>query len=138
MADAVVILPALVHREALREKPGSVARALAVLYNILERRPVVPAMVEYAVEQHPQPQLMGGADELCKIVLRAEGRVDVEIIHGVVLVVGRRFEYGREVKARCAEIADVAELFDNAAKIAALKILPRRRRTPRLRAGRVV
>ena len=95
-------------------------------------------MVEYAVEQHPQPELVGAADKLREIVLRAEGGVDVEIIHGVVLVAGRRFEYGREIQARCAEIADVPELFDDTAKIAALEIFPRRRRAPRFRAGRVV
>ena len=95
-------------------------------------------MVEYAVEQHPQPELVGAADKLREIVLRAEGGVDVEIIHGVVLVVGRSFEYRREIQARCAEIVDVPELFDDTAKIAALEIFLRRRRAPALRAGRVV
>ena len=138
VADAVVIFQLFVHREALREKPGGIAGAFAVSHHILKRRPVVPAVVEYAVEQHPQPELVGRADKLREIVLRAEGGVDVEIIHGVVLVVGRSFEYGREIQARCAEIADVPELFDDTAKIAALEIFPRRRRAPALRAGRIV
>ena len=93
-------------------------------------------MVEHAVEEDAHPARVDTVDQPPQIVLRAEGRVDLEIIGCVVLVVRRCAEDRRQIETRHAERLDVVELLRNARQITAHEILPRRCRTPDLRARR--
>ena len=130
MPDAVVILLLRVDGIAVDKEPAAIRRRFAVFDNVLKFVPPVAAVVEYAVEDDAHPARVDTVDQPPQIVLRAEGRVDLEIIDCVVLVVRRCAEDGRQIQTRRAERLDVVELLRNARQIAAHEILPRRCRAP--------
>ena len=136
MPDAVVILLLRVDGIAVDEEPAAIRRRFAVFDNVLKFVPPVAAVVEYAVEDDAHPARVDAIDQPPQIGLRAEGRVDLEIIGRVVLVVRRCAEDGRQIQTRRAERLDVVELLRNARQIAAHEILPRRCRTPVFRTRR--
>ena len=136
MPDAVVILPLRVNGIAVDEEPAAIRRRFAVSDNVLKFVPPVAAVVEHAVENDAHPARVDTIDQPPQIVLRAEGRVDLEIIGRVVLVVRRRAEDRRQIQTRRAERLNIVELLCNARQIAAHEILPRRRRAPIFRARR--
>ena len=130
MPDAVVILPLRVDGIAVDEEPAAIRRRFAVFHNVLKFVPPVAAVVEHAVEEDAHPARVDTVDQPPQIVLRAEDRVDLEIIGRVVLVVRRCAEDGRQIQTCRAERLDVVELLRNARQIAAHEILPRRCRAP--------
>ena len=136
MPDAVVILPLCIDGIAMDKEPAAIRRRFAVFDNVLKFVPPVAAVVEHAVEDDAHSACVDTVDQPPQIVLRAEGRVDLEIIGRVVLVVRRRAEDGRQIQARHAERLNIVELLRNARQIAAHEILPRRRRAPIFRTRR--
>ena len=136
MPDAVVILPLRVDGIAVDEEPAAIRRRFAVFDNVLKFVPPVAAVVEHAVEDDAHSACVDAVYQPPQIVLRAEGRVDLEIIGCVILVVRRRAEDGRQIQTRRAERLDVVELLRNARQIATHEIFPRRRRAPSFRTRR--
>ena len=130
MPDAVVILPLRVDGIAVNKEPAAIRRRFAVFHNVLKFVPPVAAVVEHAVEDDAHPARVDTVDQPPQIVLRAEGRIDLEIIGCVVLVVRRCAEDGRQIQTRRAERLDVVELLRNARQIATHEIFPRRCRAP--------
>ena len=79
-------------------------------------------MREYAVDYYLDAALIGFFDELFEVVGSAEIAVDAHIVTGVVLMVGVRLEYRREVNARNSEVFEVCKLFGYAFEVAAEKV----------------
>ena len=136
MPDAVVILPPGVHGIAVDKEPAAVRRSFAVSDNVLKFVPPIAAVVEHAVEDDAHPPGMYAVHQPPQVVLRAEGRVNLEIIGRVVFVIRRRTEYRRQIQARHAERLDIIKPLRDSRKVAAHEILPRRRGTPGVRVCR--
>ena len=79
-------------------------------------------VIEHAVEDHADAASLCLGTERFEILLRAEQRVDVFIIRGVVAVVGGRFKNGVEVECGDAERHKVIQLLRDAGKVAAEKV----------------
>jgi hypothetical protein len=71
------------------------------------------------VHEHPQPALVGGADERVHVVQRSEARVDVRVVGDVVAAVGeRRRVDGRQPQRIGAEAGDVLQPPGDAGEVA--------------------
>src|SRR5580692_8314644 len=102
-------------------------------------------MVDDDVEEDPHVATMGGVDEVDQVLLRAEARVDIQIILDAIAVktvwIRDILEDRAEPDRRAAEIEDVVEVVLHSAKRAAAKRVfraaaprPRSRRGWRARA----
>src|SRR5690606_40253031 len=71
------------------------------------------------------------SSDVCSSDLRAEMRIHLHIVAGIVLVVGRRFKEGREVDGVDAERFQMVQMVDDALQVAAEEGIRRRLAAPR-------
>lgn len=80
-------------------------------------------MVEHGVQHDLYAALVRLFNEFFQVRVRAEHLVDVIVIDGVVLVVARGAEHGREVDGVYAKPAKVVKFLDDPAQVASVKAL---------------
>ena len=80
-------------------------------------------MGEHAVQDDVNALLLRRGAELLKVLLRAEGGVDLHVVAGIILVVAVRLKDGVEVQHRHAQAADVVQLLLNALQVAAEEVV---------------
>ena len=80
-------------------------------------------MGEHAVQNHPNAEFLPLRAQGGKVGLRAEGGVDLEIIRGVVFMIGGGEEHRVQIQRRYPQGGDVGQLLPNAQKIAAEEIV---------------
>jgi hypothetical protein len=76
-------------------------------------------------------------EELAQSVVAAEQRVDLEVVVGVVAVIGRRGEDRCQVQRRYPEVAEIVEVLDDTEQITALEPKRSRGNVPRLEPARL-
>ena len=79
-------------------------------------------MVEDAVQDDGDAQLLGCLAQLGKVLLGAQDRVDLGVVGRVVAVVARGFKDGVEVDGRKAQLGDAGQVFLNALERAAVEV----------------
>ncbi len=89
-------------------EPAGGGRLRAAVQRGLERGEATADVVEYAVEDQPQPARVRGGDEGVEVALVAESRVDPEVVDRVVPV-RLRGEYRPEEQAVAAELDGVVQ-----------------------------
>lgn len=78
-------------------------------------------MVEDAVQDDGNVQLLGCLAQLSKVLLGAQNRIDLGVIGGVVAVVACGFENGVEVDGCKAQLGDARQVFLDTLERAAVK-----------------
>ena len=77
------------------------------------------AMIEHTVDDDPHAHGVGGLYQRPEILVCPEGRVDVEVIDQVVLMVFAGDKDGVQIKAGKAQLLDVGQVLRDAADRAA-------------------
>jgi len=80
-------------------------------------------VVEDAIQDDPDPTVIGSLNEAFEQGQVAEVVVDDAVIRSIVLVVGGRFEDGVEVDGGNAQLFDVIQLIQDALQVAAVEVL---------------
>ena len=80
----------------------------------MERPEAASGVVEHAVEDDPDPAVVGGVEQLAQRRVAAEQRVDREVVVRVVAVVRGRLEDRREVQRVDPEVLEVVEVLGDA------------------------
>ena len=80
-------------------------------------------MIEHAVQHDADAALFAFLDQLAELLFGAEGRVDLHEVARVVAVVGKGAEDGIQVQDTDVQALQIIELFDDAADIAAEKVV---------------
>ena len=99
--------------------PGTHTGVVAVAVEI-DR--VVARVVEDAVQDDGDAQLLGCLAQLGKVLLSAQDRIDLGVVGRVVAVVARGFKDGIEVDGRKAQLGDAGQVFLNALERAAVEV----------------
>ena len=99
--------------------PGTHAGVVAVAVEINR---VVARVVEDAVQDDGDAQLLGCLAQLGKVLLGAQDRVDLGVVGCVVAVVARGLKDGVEVDGRKAQLGDTGQVFLDALERAAVEI----------------
>ena len=79
-------------------------------------------MVEHAVQNDGNAQLLGRLAQLSKVLLGAQNRIDLGVIGGVVAVVARGFKNGVEVDGCKAQLGDARQVFLDTLERSAVKV----------------
>ena len=106
--------------------------------------PVVAGMVQDDIEEHAHVSLMGRVDQVDKILLGAEARVDIHVVLNRIAVIvaggGRRgavvFKNRRQPDRRTAKPLDVIEMIGDAPYLPATELAQLTRRATAAGAGR--
>ncbi len=83
---------------------------------------VVACMVEDAVQDDGNAELLGCLTQFGKVLLGAQDRVDLGVVGRVVAVVARGFKNGVEVDGCKAQLGDARQVFLNALERSAVKV----------------
>ena len=83
---------------------------------------IVARVVEDAVQDDGDAQLLGCLAQLSKVLLGAQNRIDLGVIGGVVAVVARGLKNGVEVDGRKAKLGDAGQVFLDALERAAVEV----------------
>ena len=77
---------------------------------------------KHAVKHDADAARSGGSTQLLEVRVRAEDRVDLPVISGIVAVVGGALEDGVEIQYRHAELLQIGQPVCNAAQRAAVEV----------------
>ena len=80
-----------------------------VVSEFIEINTVRARMIEHSVENDAHPPLFRLFDEFRKLLFRAEKRVNLHIIGGIVAVIGMTFEYRRKIYGGHAQRSYIIE-----------------------------
>ena len=83
---------------------------------------IVARVVEHAVQNDGNAQLLGRLAQFSKVLLGAQNRIDLGVIGGVVAVVARGFKNGVEVDSRKAQLGDARQVFLDTLERSAVKV----------------
>src|SRR4026209_2016704 len=89
-------------------------------------------VVEDPIERDPQPAAVGDVQQFAQRVVAAEEGVDMEVVVGVIAMVGGRLEDRRQVDRGDPKALQVIEFLEDAQEVAALDPVVGRRGVPRL------
>ena len=112
------VVPAVVGRILRLERAQTVIIAFAV-----EVDAVASCMAEHAVENDAHPLGLRRIDELLKLFVRAEERIDLMIVSRIVVMVARRLENGIEVDDGNAQFLQIGKLRSQPLDVAAEEIV---------------
>ena len=117
-------------RPVLGNEPVAVGRGLAVLQQVMKRPEAAATVVEDPIEQQPHPPAFELRQERLKGRLAAQQRIDLEVVVGVVAVIGGRAEDRIEIEAAHPQALEVIEPVQHAPEITPLKVVLVRGTTP--------
>ena len=80
-------------------------------------------MIEHRIKDHPDASLMAKPHQLFGFFQRTESWVNLQIIFGIVLMVGRGREQRCEIKKRHAQILEIGNLLCDAFDVSTKMIL---------------
>ena len=80
-------------------------------------------MAEDAVEDDVHPHLLRSIDEMLEVVIRAENRVDLEIVARIVMMIAFRLEDRIQINRVDAEVFEIRQFRLDAAQVAAKEII---------------
>ena len=123
-APPAVVRAVLVEGEGVAPRrilalPGAHAGVVAVAVEINR---VIARVVEDAIQDDGDAQLLGCLAQLGKVLLGAQNRVDLGVVGGVVAVVARGFKDGVEVDGRKAQLCDAWQVILDTLERAAVEV----------------
>ena len=83
---------------------------------------IVARVVEHAVQNDGNAQLLGRLAQLSKVLLGAQNRIDLGVIGGVVAMVARGFKNGVEVDGCKAQLGDARQVILDTLERSAVKV----------------
>ena len=84
---------------------------------------VAARVTENAVDNYAYSLRLGSFNQMFKIFIRAENRIDFVIIARVVMVITFRFKDGVKINYRNSQVFEIIEFAFNTAQISAVKII---------------
>ena len=102
---------------------AAVIRAAAgIVLEAVEVAAVRARVGKHAVEHDADAARSGGSTQLLEVRVRAEDRIDLPVISGVIAVVGGALEDGVEIQHRHAELLQIGQPVRDAAQRAAVEV----------------
>ena len=120
---ALVVAVLRIRLVAADDEPIVISGRPAFFQNVLKLRAQHTAMIDHRVQHDLHAAFVRPLHKLFQIGGGAEHLIHPIIIDGIVLVIARRREHGREIERGDAQIAQIPEFFRHAFEIAAVKAL---------------
>jgi hypothetical protein len=102
----------------------------AVFENVVKLKKAATGVVKDAIEDDFDLAIVSGVDEFAKGDVSAQQWIDLVVIVGVIAVITRRLENGREVNRSDAQVLQVGKFVDYAPEVAAFVAFVGGRRIP--------
>ena len=107
----------------VKAEPAAIRGGLALFHRVHKGRELEPRMVEHPIQHDAHVVFMQLVAQRAQVILRAQQRIDLEVVEGIVTVRAVAEEQGRGIDHLYTQVLEIRHRLENAAQIAAEAVL---------------